>query len=65
MRYDFRCDSCGNETELDVPLDSRDNNQVCPKCNGLMKRILSWNGTYHIRGVNTASVTPNKSKSNL
>jgi len=40
MRYDYRCERCGFEGELQCPVAERDQ-QVCPVCGVKLKRLLS------------------------
>ena len=37
--YDFKCDQCGHEEEKLVR--SKDTKVKCPKCDTLMKRLIS------------------------
>lgn len=56
--YDFECVKCG-EIKLDVIVT--DETPKC--CDQGMNRLPVATKEYHIRGVNTASTKPDKSKS--
>jgi len=47
MIYNFGCQKCKKEFEIDIPMkdyDKEKNNQVCPECKGKLQRILEWKG---------------------
>ena len=47
MNYDFKCESCGTETQVDIPMSEyteQKDKQVCT-CGGKLVRIMGWNGT--------------------
>lgn len=47
MKYEFKCPACKKELEIDIPMkdyDKEKNNQVCPKCNGKLQRVIEWHG---------------------
>ncbi len=40
VRYDYKCDSCGNEFELELPMGSHPT-ASCPKCGSEAERLFS------------------------
>jgi len=48
MLYRFFCEYCNNnDIEIDIPMNDYDklkDKQVCPECNGKIKRFIEWNG---------------------
>ena len=47
MVYNFGCQKCKKSFEIDIPMNDyskEKNNQVCPKCNGKLERIIEWKG---------------------
>jgi putative FmdB family regulatory protein len=42
--YDFKCNSCGNTFERNVPVDERDNFIPCVVCGGGMTRQYGVGG---------------------
>lgn len=47
-KYDYKCENCGLETEMDIPIaeyDKLKDKQECPACQHTpMTRVLSWQG---------------------
>jgi len=41
--YDYKCESCGNEFELELPMGSHPT-APCPKCGGQAERHFSPSG---------------------
>ena len=39
--YDFKCEICGEEVELNVPIAERDNDYFCEECSGSLRRKLA------------------------
>lgn len=47
MIYNFCCQKCKKEFEIDIPMkdyDKEKNNQVCPECNSKLSRVIEWQG---------------------
>lgn len=40
-KYDFRCEHCGQQYEVELPMSERDNPPVCKYCEGRLVRIWS------------------------
>lgn len=51
--YGFRCRVCGAETDLALPIASRDDPQSCPLCEGPLERLIEM-PSVHIARVHRA-----------
>ncbi len=40
MTYQYHCDTCNQDFEINCPVEQR-NNQTCPSCGTLLRRLLS------------------------
>lgn len=47
MVYNFICDNCGKEFEIDIPVqqyDEQKDKQVCKECGSHLQRKIEWHG---------------------
>lgn len=53
MTYQFYCDACKKDFDVDIPIaeyDVEKTNQTCPICKGPIRRVIIWNGPASING---------------
>ena len=46
--YKYKCNNCG-EFEVNQKMDD-DSLQKCPKCGNKVKKLVSWNGNFSLKG---------------
>ena len=54
MIYNFGCQKCKKEFEIDIPMkdySKEKNNQVCPECKSKMDRVIEWEKQHNLRTV--------------
>jgi len=47
--YEFKCDKCGFQGELKLPMSEFDSEFECARCDGIMKRIPSYT-SFELKG---------------